>query len=238
MNMEKGKLTIVISVGITALILSTVLFTQFKTVDQTDITALETMRETELRQLILNAKNKYEEVETKIAEVDAKINEYRQELNNDENSLNLLENEVKEAEATLGYSEVHGPGIVVSLSDSDIYNIESYEILKLINELNAAGAEAISVNDERVISSTDVALINNQIILVNSAKISGPYTIKAIGNGEAMEKELTIKGGYVDEVKAFQKNVSYELQDNIVIPAYDGEKIEFKYAKNVESIEE
>ena len=64
MNMEKGKLTIVISVGITALILSTVLFTQFKTVDQTDITALETMRETELRQLILNAKNKYEEVET------------------------------------------------------------------------------------------------------------------------------------------------------------------------------
>ena len=219
----KGRKVISISVGITALILTAILFTQFKTVDQTDITAIETMRETELRQEILNWKNKYEEVQEKTNEVNTKIGEYKQELNNDENSKKLLEDEVKEAEMFLGYKAVQGPGIVVTLQDKDIYNIESYEILKLINELNIAGAEAISVKEERVVSTTDVTLVNTR-------RINGPYTIKAIGDPQALLSGLTIKGGFQDEVEASGKSISITEEENINIPAYNG-TISLKNAK-------
>ena len=226
----KAKITLIICIGFTALILTAVMFTQFKTVDQTDITAIETMREAELRTELSSWKTKYEDIETKIEERDAKINEYKQELNNGANSLKILEDEVKEAESYLGYTDVQGQGIIVTLKDTDMYNIENYELLKLVNELNIAGAEAISINDQRVVSSTEITLVNNRIILVNTKKVSGPYIVKAIGDKKYFESALTIKGGYIDEVKASGRDIEYKVEDNIVIPAYDGE-LTFKYAK-------
>ena len=61
----KGKYIMIISIGLVALILTFVMFVQFKTVEQTDITAIETMRETELRTELADWKNKYEEIRRK-----------------------------------------------------------------------------------------------------------------------------------------------------------------------------
>lgn len=228
----KAKITLTICIGFTALILTAIMFTQFKTVDQTDITAIETMREAELRTELTSWKTKYEDIETKIEERDSKIKEYKQELNNGASSLKLLEDEIKEAENYLGYTDLQGQGIVVTLKDTDIYNIENYELLKLVNELNIAGAEAISINDQRIVSSSDITLVNNRIILVNTKKISGPYTVKAIGDKQYFESALTIKGGYIDDVRASGRDIEYRVEDNIVIPAYEGE-LSFQYAKEV-----
>ncbi len=228
----KAKITLTICIGFTALILTAIMFTQFKTVDQTDITAIETMREAELRTELTSWKTKYEDIETKIEERDSKIKEYKQELNNGASSLQLLEDEIKEAENYLGYTDLQGQGIVVTLKDTDIYNIENYELLKLVNELNIAGAEAISINDQRIVSSSDITLVNNRIILVNTKKISGPYTVKAIGDKQYFESALTIKGGYIDDVRASGRDIEYRVEDNIVIPAYEGE-LSFQYAKEV-----
>ena len=70
----------------------------------------------------------------------------------------------------------------------------------------------------------------NRAILVNTKKVSGPYIVKAIGDKKYFESALTIKGGYIDEVKASGRDIEYKVEDNIVIPAYDGE-LTFKYAK-------
>ena len=76
----KGKYTMIISIGLATLILTTVMFTQFKTVEQTDITAIETMRETELRTELANWKTKYEEMEIKLTETESKIAEYQSQI--------------------------------------------------------------------------------------------------------------------------------------------------------------
>ena len=229
-----GKITMTISVGIVSLILVMLMFTQFKTVDKTDITAIETMRETELRSELSSWKNKYDEVEKKVLEQDAKISEYKDELKNDENTSSTLEGEVKEAEAYIGLTALKGQGIIVTLSDKDIYNIEYDDILRLVNELNIAGAEAISVNDERIVAMSDITLVNNRIVLVNTRKISGPYVIKAIGDKKYFESALNIKGGYIDSIAVNGKGVEYKLEDNITIPAYEEkEKLEMQYAKQV-----
>jgi len=224
----KGKITLAISIGCVSLILTMIIFTQFKTVEETDITAIETMRETELREEIASWKTKYEEVDAKLKETENKISEYNQELDNNENSSKILEAEVKEAEKKLGYTDVKGEGLIVTISDGE-KNIEYYDILDLINELNSAGAEAISINDERIVSTTDIKQVELRIILVNTRRISGPYTIKAIGDKKALEAALVIKGGYVDRLTIVDgKGIEITQDDNIVVPAYNKEqKVEY-----------
>lgn len=225
----KGKITMTICIGCTALILTMIMFTQFKTVDETDITAIETMRETELRTELASWKEKYEEIETKVEEVDGKINEYKLELDNNANTSNALQSEVKEAEAYVGNTGLQGQGIIITLKDSG-KSVRYAHLLQLVNELNAAGAEAISINDERIVSMSEITLVKDKIILVNTKKISGPFTVKAIGDKKYFESALNIKGGYMDLMKADEIDVSYVVEDNIVVPAYDGEQ-KFEYAK-------
>ena len=131
----KEKVTLSISIGLVALILTMIIFTQFKTVEKTDITAIETMRETELRDELATWKTKYEEVETKLEERKQKIEEYKQELDNNENAMQLLQSEVVEAEEYLGFTELQGEGIVVTLKDNEDANIEYWDLLFLVNEL-------------------------------------------------------------------------------------------------------
>ena len=209
-----------------------IMFTQFKTVDETDITAIETMRETELRTELANLKEKYEELEIKLNETESKIEEYKKEIENDSNTSTVLENEVKEAEGYLGYTILQGQGIIVTLKDAN-RNVSYSHLLQLVNELNNAGAEAISINDERIISMSDIVTIKDKIVMVNSKNISGPYTVKAIGDKKYFESALSIKGGYMDLMTADEIEVSYVVEDNIIIPAYEGEQ-KFEYAKEVE----
>lgn len=226
----KGKITMTICVGCIALILTMIMFTQFKTVDETDITAIETMRETELRAELASWKEKYEELETKTAEVDGKISEYRKELDENANSSNVLQEEVKEAETYLGYTSLQGQGIIVTLKDKDDKVVNYSHLLQLVNELNAAGAEAISINDERIISMSEIVTVKDKIVTINERKVAGPFTVKAIGDKKYFESALSIKGGYIDLMNAAEIDVSYTVEDNIVVPAYEGEQ-KFEYAK-------
>lgn len=236
--MLKGKITMTICVGCIALILTMVIFTQFKTVDETDITAIETMRETELRSELASWKAKYEEIEEKINEVDGKITEYKQEIDNDTNTSTVLQEEVKEAEIYLGYTSLQGQGIIVSLKDKDDKVVTYAHLLQLVNELNAAGAEAISINDERIISMSEIAKVKDKLININERKTTAPFTVKAIGDKKYFESALSIKGGYIDLMMAEGIDVTYTVEDNVIVPAYEGEQ-KFEYAKeNVEKNKE
>ena len=172
--MNKDKLIMTISIGFTALVLSAVTFTQFKTVEQTDITAIETMRETELRVELSSWKTKLDEVSLKLTDTQNTINQYKTELSSATDASEVAKQEVKDFEKYLGYTDLQGEGIVITLQDNDFKDIESYELLKLVNELKLAGAEAISINEERIVSTSDITMINNSIILVNTRRISGP----------------------------------------------------------------
>ena len=218
----KGRISVIISIGCATLILTMVMFTQFKTVEYTDIVAIETMRETELRAELAVWKEKYEEAEEKLKDTNNKIDEYKKQMSSEEDAAKLLEQELKESEKFVGYTDVQGEGIVITLEDNDFRNIERFDLISLVNELKIAGAEAISINEERVVANTDIALVNNSIILVNSRRISGPYVIKAIGDKKYLESAITIKGGFLDEMKASEKTFNYTVEDNIRINKFNG----------------
>ena len=195
----KGKYTMIISIGFAALILTAIMFTQFKTVEQTDITAIETMRETELRTELADWKTKYDELEEKLNETESKISEYQAEVSNSEESSNVLDKELAETNMYLGYTKLQGEGIEITLSDNEYKTIDRWDLLQLVNELKLAGAEAISINNERIVSTTEIATVGVQFILINGNRIPAPFTVKAIGDKKYLESAITIKGGYIDE---------------------------------------
>lgn len=226
----KGKYTMIISIGFAALILTAIMFTQFKTVEQTDITAIETMRETELRTELADWKTKYDELEEKLSETESKISEYQAEVSNSKESSNVLDKELAETNMYLGYTKLQGEGIEITLSDNEYKTIDRWDLLQLVNELKLAGAEAISINNERIVSTTEIATVGVQFILINGNRIPAPFTVKAIGDKKYLESAITIKGGYIDEMKVNEKTVEYTVKDLIEIPAYSG-KINFEYAE-------
>jgi len=208
-----------------------VTFIQLKTVEVTDVTAIKNMRETELRTALSNWKTRYEEVNKKLEETKVKANEYREKINNNQEASELLEKELAQLNMLVGKTNVIGEGILITLSDGDedtYKTINAYDLMHLVNELRLAGAEAISINDERIVQTTDIVDVNNSFVVISGQRVVSPYTIKAIGNQTYLESALITKNGYVDTLKASEKSVTIEKSKNVAINKYNGE-IELKY---------
>lgn len=222
--MKKGQLTMTITIGVICFILVWTMFIQFNTISKTDIVSIKNMRETELRTEISNWKTKLQDMQKKYEEVMAKKNEYTEHIADAEKSSQILESDLEEAKMMLGATDVVGNGIIVTLSDNSQKSIVADDLIELINELRLAGAEAISINNERIVINSYVADIDYKYIVVNAQRLISPYIVKAIGNQSYLESGLTAKQyGYIDNMnKALGKTVTLEKKDNITINKYEG----------------
>lgn len=233
-NIKKGKLTMTITIAIACFALAFVMSMQFKIVNQTDITEIENMRETELRTELANWKAKYEETEAKYEETQTKIEEYKKTKQSNDEAGKLVDTELEQVNMTLGKTDVQGEGIEIILRETgneEISKINADDLLVIVNALKLAGAEAISINEERIINMTDIANINgtyDSFIKVNGQRILAPYVIKAIGNQTYLESALLGNGGYVDELKKIGHDVSIEKVNKLEILKYNDE-MKIKY---------
>lgn len=234
-KLKKGKITITITIGIMFLIFTSVIFMQVKTISQTDISELELMRESELKSEITSLKAKYEETIEKIQETNGKILDYEEAVANGKKASQLLEKELIETEKILGKDSVSGEGIIIKMENGGTNKVKADDLLELVNLLKNAGAEAISINDERIVYDSYISdIINTNIITVKGTRISAPYTIKAIGNTSYLESAVSQKNsGYIDEKIAEGKRVTLERSTNVTILKH-GKNLEFEYVKEGE----
>lgn len=239
MKVNKEKIVMSITIGISCFALMLVMFMQFKVVKQTDITAIETMRESELKLELASWREKYNQLNEKYNEVFTKIEEYKNERVSDAKTAELLETELQQLNKALGKTDLVGEGIVIQLVDKkgeilgdgayvDAINAEN--LLIIVNQLFAAGAEAISINGNRIITTTAIKGIGyTEFIKVNSKRIpDNTYVINAIGNPDYLRSAVLGKGGHVDELKELGHETSVKDNKNILIEKYDGE-ISTKY---------
>lgn len=234
--MKKGKKTMIVTVALACFALSCVMFMQFKIINETDITSIETMREEELRAELANWKEKYKEVEQQYEETDEKIIEYKNKKESTIETSSLIQSELEQANMLLGKTDLQGEGIEITINEvqdeGDVYlEIKDTNLLLIVNQLKYAGAEAISINEERIINKSDIAEINDSFIKVNGQRILAPYVIKAIGNKAYLESSLLGKGGYADQLRKIGYDVNIVQSDKITIKKYNGE-INYKYIKD------
>lgn len=225
--MKKGKITVAITITITCFALTTVMFMQFKIVKETDITSIETMREEELRAELANWKQLYNEADEQYQEKSEKLKEYREKQQSTEESTKLIEKELGQIDMYLGKTEVQGEGIIINIKDinddEEIPPISAEDLLVIVDYLKLAGAEAISINEQRIVNMSDIVYVNNSIIYVNQQRILAPYVIKAIGDSVTLESTLLGNGGYVETLKNIGFDVDIQRQSKVNIPHYNKE---------------
>lgn len=174
-------------------------------------------------------------VENSIKEVEEKIKALKGTGAESDEVYQSLMAEIEEYELRAGLTKAEGPGITVEFLVSDPEDYKSltinYDLLiSVINKLNAAGAEGVAINEERVTIFTDIR--NEQGNLhVNNNPIFGPIIIKAVGNSDTLEATLNMKYGILWEVKNnFNIKTRVEKHDLIELPKYT-QDIDFKYAE-------
>ena len=216
---------VTVVIFIVCIVLVSVMMMQFRTVEQTDITEIENMRESELRAALADWKTKYEEVSTQLDDINARIAEYNTTINDNEQASKLIDEELQESNILIGKTDVYGEGVVVTLANSNEHQIEAYDLIDLVNELRYAGAEAISINEQRVLNMTEIVDMGDYAyITVNSQRIQEPYIVKAIGDKDYINSILNLKGsGFVDRSKTLGINVSSRTENRVEIPKYNGE---------------
>ena len=245
-KLDKANITMSISILLVCVILVSISFIQFKTVEQVNETDIENMRDEELREQISSWKSKWEEANEKLEDTNTKISEYQTKIESNEEASELLDEELKKSQLLLGTTDVTGEGVVVTLTDTEESSITADDLITLVNELRFAGAEAISINDERIVNDTsiigvrvmpmtDIVDIDSYIIIKPSQRIVSPYVVKAIGNQTYLVSTLCLKNsGYVDKYNNSGKSVKLEKQRNIKITKYTG-NMDIKYMKEVTS---
>lgn len=140
----------------------------------------------------------------------------------------ISDSELKHLNLLAGTVDVFGKGVEIMLDDSNIptkagdnpnlYILHDEDLLRVLNELRAAGAEAISMNDQRIVSTTEVRCAG-PTVSVNNVRIAAPYSLKAIGDPKTLSSALRIKGGVVDTFQFWGIQVKIKESENVNIPA-------------------
>ncbi|MBS1707612.1 MAG: DUF881 domain-containing protein [Armatimonadetes bacterium] len=195
---------------------------------------------TELPQLITDQElgRKLGEQKNEILKLRGDIAALQSKLADGSSASKEINKTLKENNLFAGLTEVEGPGITVTLSDSkksdlpssEMGTIHDNDIIKVVNELYAAGAEAIAIDNRRLSASSSVRCVG-PTVLVDGERIASPITIKAIGNPKDLYGGVNIPRGVLDELRLVDPNmVKVELVDKHHLPAFSGGTIR-KFAK-------
>ena len=228
--MKKDKIIVSITVFFMCIVLTCVMFMQFKTARQTNLTDIENMNEDELKSEIILWQNRYNEIDQKLTSRNQTIDEYESILQNNDETAKVIDKELNELEKLVGITDVRGDGIVITLEDNDEGQVTATVLLNLVNELKYAGGEAISINGIRIVNMTDIVDVN-YIVQIERQKISSPYTVNCIGDQNFLLNTLNSKNGYVQTYTDSGITVKIEDQDDIKINKYNG-SLDIKYSKD------
>jgi len=142
-----------------------------------------------------------------------------------------LKEEMARAKILAGVTELTGSGVKVILKDSSIslvpgenpnlYLVHDEDILKVVNELKASGAEGIAVNNQRLISSTGIKC-SGPTVRINGKVLAPPFIITAVGNPDILESAIKMKGGVAETLQFFGIQVQVKKLEQVKLPAYPG----------------
>lgn len=235
MRKSNGQLAITI----VSLFLGIILAIQFKTVSKNlGEGVLPTQR---AQQLALELKKTQEARDSAIKaldEAEGKIKQYEKGEADNNIYVENLYKDLEKYRMLAGYVDLEGPGVILEIQDppADVQFGIEYSIaddldliLQIISVLNAAEAEAISINDQRYTAFTEIEKAGKYGIEINGVSIDAPIVIKAIGNPSTLESALALKRGIVWTLEQYDYIVHLTQEKNIKIPKYR-KLIEFVYA--------
>ncbi len=212
------------SVALVSLLLGVILAVQFRMTR--DVQQNEAIRRTqELAEQVEQMKKEHDVLQAQLSRMRGQLENLSTET--------LAPQSKEEMERTMifaGITKLTGSGVEVTLKDSNATQktgnpnlnlIHDEDILKIVNELKAAGAEAIAINGQRLTATTEISC-SGPAIRINKKALAPPFIITAIGNPETMDSALQMRGGVADYLQFFGIQVSVKKLEQLAMPAYSG----------------
>jgi uncharacterized protein YlxW (UPF0749 family) len=243
---NKGGILVIFAL---ALLIGLIISIQINTSDSYDLGGLIPIAQADdLERQLKEVRSEKEAILAEYLELEQRLKEIEDKNLSEDAFLQSAMKDLERYRMSSGVLDVKGPGVIITVDDpvpteenpGDGYStiMVRYDLLlSLVNKLKDAGAEAISINGQRIIARTEISLAGDNVN-INTVPTAPPYTIKAIGNPETIEGALTIRYGIVENMRNnYGLQVSIAKQEEIEIPRYNG-VLRYLYAKPVESSEE
>ena len=177
----------------------------------------------------------------RIEELSVRLVQMQEERNALKNQLMAIEKDTSQASAAQEINEklklqacllpLEGTGLIIRMDDStreaksgenpNLYLIHDDDLLRVINELRAAGAEALSINGQRLIDTSEIRCAG-PTLSVNNVRSSAPYEIHAIGDKKTLENAVKMRGGVAETLKVWGIQLEVESSNSVYIPPYKG----------------
>ncbi len=176
-----------------------------------------------------------EQLKAQIADLRSELAQAQREAAKNTELLATLSAQLERERERAGLVPLTGPGVIVELDDSsmlaqvsgpeaELYIVHDYHLRDVVNLLWAGGAEAISINSERLVNTTSIYCVGSTV-MVNDTRLSPPYVIRAIGDRQRIEPLLTNPAFLVElrhRAKAYGVQFKVTWANQVDIPAYSG----------------
>lgn len=237
---EKNKTAIIL--GIVCFAVTIGICIQIKSVNLiTENEGININDNADLVEQVLRKRQELKDIRSARDEVNQKLAFMTDQMAQDDESYGIMNNQIKHNNKLLGLTEVKGEGIIIKLDDNREVNLDEViidanqllvhegDLLQIVNELYNAGADAVSINEKRIVGTTSI-LCDGNILRINDEIVSVPIEIKAIGYPAHLYFALNRTQGYLDLMKSDGVIVSTEKSDDITIPKYEG-VYQYEYMK-------
>jgi len=208
-----------ISLTAVCLVLGIIMAWQFRSVKHNQVLAqYEKKNISEIIDELLVEKKNNENLKERLQELQREVDAFKDGETSIRDRVDALEKEILIARIKAGLETVKGPGLIITIEPGPMKNVEDRHIEEILNELKASDVQAISVNDERIVAMSEIRNASDYI-MINGNQLVPPYTIKAIGQADNMERSLKLLGGVLEKFELFGFKVNIKKEDVIVIPA-------------------
>lgn len=200
-------------------------------------TSLRNDQDPQLREVIPQRNTEVGELDKNAEDLRDDVDALTDEQGKGDSDVSAAQQRADDQKADAGLTAVHGPGMSVSLNDAPRNNgelpkganvddvvVHQQDVQSVVNALWAGGAEAMTIMDVRVVSTSAVRCVGNTLLL-HGRVYSPPFTIVAIGNEQTMSASLDAAPG----VQAFRAaadeyglGFAVDKLDDTKLPEYDG----------------
>lgn len=210
-----------IALTMVCIILGIMLAWQYKSINYNQsIATLQNKRVDELQTEYIKLQRQKNDLQDRLKELEKENQTYEKVKAGDSDAARQIQENLDKARIFAGLTNVKGKGLVVTLENNGPYiSVLDVDILSVVNELRASGAQAISVNDERIVAMSEVREAG-QYIMINGKQMISPYIIKAIADPNQLERSLRLMGGVLESLEEDQLKVDVRQDDNITIPRF------------------
>ena len=224
------------SLTVVCLLLGIIIAMQYRSVKVNNTLAVyEQQRVNDLIMELLREQETNEQLTHRIEELQKDLEFYRNDSKSDAETIEKLNEEILRLEIIAGLKTVKGRGVIVTIEGIGNAHVDDDNILAVLNELRAADVQALAVNDERIIATSEVRRAGGYM-MVNGRKLLPPYVIKTIADPDNLEGSLKIMDGVVDMLKYYNLKVEVKKEENVIIPAVrsDGTVLRYDLLEPVE----